>query len=244
MPRTTRKKRTYKKRVARRRGKKVKRDVMRGPFHAYSGMDPFGPFKTCSMTFAETVTCRSSSLGAVFGSEQIYRLNVPWDPRFATGGDSVYGWNQVALLYNKYKINSVRFKLIWSDPTADGMTLSAQIQPANGTYTLTGARPGEVLAQPMSITRVLNHSGSQKCVISQYIPIHVLLGVTKLQYKADLNRFIFLSTGTTPATNANVCFLRIAACNDRDTSAQSILCRVEIIYNITWFNRNTFAPAS
>lgn len=222
--------------------KKYKRkNAMTGPFRSYSGMDPFAPFKRCKMIFSETMTLRCGAL--VFGTEHIYRLNNPWDARYALGGDSVYGWDQCALLYNKYKVNAVKFRLIFTDPTADGLTVGATIQPPNAVGTLYNLTPGQVLSQPMSLTRVLNNSGSQKYVLTQRIPIHVLMGVTKLQYKSDISRFVFTSTGSTPATDANVCFIRIASCNDRGSTTQSVLCRIQIEFDITWFNRNQFQPS-
>lgn len=215
-----------------------------GPFKSYTQNDPFPPRYTCVMTFAQTVILRSGN--SVFGPEQIYRLNNPWDPDYATGGNSCYGWNQIATLYNKYKINHVVAEAIFSDPSTDGLTIGMQLQPAGGVYTLAGKTAGDTLAQPMSLTRVINNSGDQKVLIKQKIPIYKLLGVSALQYNANIDRFEGDSTGSTPTID-NTAYVRMALCNDRGTLGQpyqTLICRVKLQFHMTWYNRNVFVPST
>lgn len=233
------KKRTYKKRVRKTRGRK---HSVTGPFHAIVAGDPFGPSKTCNMSFGQSI--RLTGGLARFGAEFIYRLNNPWDPDYSIGGNSVYGWNQVALLYNKYKVNSVTFKIIFSDPSHDGSCIGITIQPPGGVATLFNKLPSDVMTQPMSITRVINNTGSQKIVIQQKMPIHVLIGCTAEQYRSNLDRFIGTSDGLLPAGDADQAFMRLALCSDRNLGGTTILARIKITYNMTWFNRVTFAPST
>jgi len=95
----------------------------------------------------------------------------------------------------------------------------------------------------MAITRVMNNSGDQKIFLKQKIPVHKLIGVTALQYKADIDRFTGDNTGSLPLP-ANTAYVRFALCDDMGASSQTVLCRIKIIYHVTWFNRVILAPST
>ncbi len=238
MPRT----RTNKRRPARKpRQKRVKRvskrgrthrNQMSGPFHAYVVGDPFKPFMMTKLHYSETFTFTTGTSG-VYGVEQIMRLNSLFDPNFTGIGHQPYGTDQLALLYRRYKIHAVQLTLIWTDPTNDGTVVAAQLQPPFGTFTLAGKAIDVVKEQPMSVTRIINNTGSQTRIIKQYIPLHTVAGLSSLQYKADMTDF----SAPFSASPAQVPLLRFSAASARGLTGATILCRCEMIFFTQVYDR-------
>ena len=178
------------KRTIKRKPKVYKRKVQTsrpsGPFKSINSSDPFRSQMSIKFHYSQQ-HLMSSGLGGACGTEQVYRLNSLHDPELTGAGHQPYGYDQVANLYRKYKVNAVKVILTYTDPSTDGMRVCCQFQPSNGVYTLTGKSPSELNEQPMSITRAINNTGSQKGTVSQFFPMHSVSGLTALQFKADVD---------------------------------------------------------
>jgi len=225
-------KRTYKKRGA---ISKPKGSRMSGPLKNYVRADPFRPNMSCRLHYSEVYTFTTGAVG-VCGTEQVVRLNSLFDPDFTGVGHQPFGFDQMALLYRRYKVNAVLIKLTWSDPTADGMFAAVTIQPPGEPASLTGATSQAVAEQPMSTVKVLNATGSQKAYIKQFVPISTISGVTPLQFKSDVTNFQALTTANPALTP----WLRFSAGSDRGTAGVTLQCRMDLTYYCQFWDRITF----
>lgn len=206
----------------------------RGPFSTFSRADPFKPYYRARMHFTGTVTLGTNASTIEFGPEEIYRLNSCFDPDYSgLVSSQPYGFSTMADLYNKYKVSGVLINLVFTDPSADGLTVAATVQPPGNLATLQGANPDAVREQPMSITRSVNNSGKQVITIKQYMPMHTLLGVTKSQFHNELDLYAGFTNGNPSQTP----LLRVAVANLRGGSTQSILCRTSLTFYTQFYNR-------
>lgn len=223
---TTTTKPTTTRKVSRRTGQR-----MSGPFRNYIAHDPFKPTYWCRLHYTQTLGLATGTANT-YGTEQIFRLNSLYDPDFTGTGHQPYGFDQLAGLYNKYKVAGCKVQIILNNPDNDGCLFAAQAQPPGGTFTLAGKSPDVVKEQPMSVTRLINDSGSQTKVIIQYFPMSKLSGVTDLQYKADVDIFSAAVTANPAATP----FLRMALCNLSGT-ASTLQVRVSLTYFCQFYDR-------
>ncbi len=206
--------------------------LLGGLFHNYVTGDPFKPIMYTRLRYTDNYTFTTGTAG-VYGSEQIMRLNSIFDPDFTSGGHQPYGRDSLAILYNRYKVHACLMELVWTDPSEDGMVVAAQLQGPGGVYSLTGKTVNEIKEQPMSATRVVNNTGKQVVIMKQYIPIHKVIGITDLQFKADLTQY----SATMPATPSLNVFARMSAASLRGNASATIICRATFTYYCQCYDR-------
>lgn len=233
-PRKPRKPR--KKRVSKRPFKRHQR--MTGPFHNYISGDPFKPKMTVKLHYSETFTFTTGTLG-VYGTQQSMLLNSLFDPNETGTGHQPYGFDQLTLLYRRYKVNAVLIELVFTDPSNDGMVVAAQLLPPFGLNTLTGAAIDSVKERPMAVTRSINNSGRQTVIIKQYVPMYALMGISELQFKAEMTDFS-AGMGATPPQSGRI---RFSAGSLRGTAGHTIICRCAITYYSTIYDRVVLAQS-
>lgn len=204
---------------------------MRGAVTKYSRVNPFPPSRNVTLNYVETFTMTAGA-GTIFGSEQIMALNGMYDPNYLTGGHQPYGFDQMATMYGKYKVNAVKFQLVVTDPSADGVVLGAMVQPPDEIYTLAGKGLDEVAEKTQAVTRTINDSGSQTVIINQYCPMPKLIGITQTQFKADLDRYSALIS----ANPTKLPFLRFAVA-DLNSVGSAVKVRCKMTFYATFFQR-------
>jgi len=113
------------------------------------------------------------------------------------------------------------------------MVIAATFQPPDATFSLNGKTSTQIKEQPMSITRAINNTGSQRGYLKQYFPIHSLSGLTRLQVKADVDLFSSPTGGNPEA----VPFFRCSAGSDRGNAGATILINIKVTYFATMYER-------
>lgn len=217
---------------------KFKAKPMAGPFHRYVSNDPFRATFNTKLTYTQSVTL-TSGIGGIYGNEQIYRLNSPYDPDFTGTGHQPYGYDQVSLLYRKYKVNAAKISILFSNPSEDGMIGAAAVQASAGTFALTSNPIDTLKEQPMTVTRTINNSGSQTAMVNQYLQLHLVEGLTKLQFSTNVEDYSAPVT-TIPAKTP---YLRLALASSLGTNGATMFCRVTITYYCQFYERKTQAQS-
>lgn len=228
--RTSRKRHHPKKRVY----KRVRRSKahMTGPFHAYVNSDPFRPQMQVKLHYTETFLMTTGTLG-IFGAQQTMLLNSCFDPNETGAGHQPYGFDQLALLYRRYKVNGCLIEMVWTDPSADGMMVGMMMLPPFGIKNIVGLTVDQVKEQPMSVTRSINNSGKQMTIVKQYVPMHSVMGISELQFKSNLTDF---SAGMT-ATPAQSARIRCSVASLRATGGDTIMLRISLTYFTQVYDR-------
>lgn len=200
---------------------------------SYQSKSPFPPSWRCQMTYDEVRDMTAGSVGT-YGTEIIYSCNGPYDPRYSTGGSSCYGWSNISALYSNYRVNAVKVELTWTNPSGDGLCGGYLIQAPNDADTLTSDTVELASKKPNSGNVFLNDTGSQTSKQVLYLPMHKLMGVSKLQYKANLDQYTS-GSGTVPTLQS---LLRIALSNlSTGASGGTCSCQVKLTYYMLFYNR-------
>lgn len=205
-----------------------------GDFKNYIDNDPFPPRREYQLTYFQKERFFSSaSVTDVFGAESIFSLNSLFDPDIGSIGHQPYGYDQLTLLYHRYKVNKVKIDVTYYNPSVDGMVCGAMLTANNSTTTLAGQSITQATELPFVVTRTLNNTGIQRTKISQTISIAEMVGVTRQQFDANINAFTGNTAGPAVLTQPK---LRIAIANTDGTSTV-VNVDVKITYFATFWDR-------
>jgi hypothetical protein len=184
---------------------------------------------------AFTLTCGASGL---YGTEQVYRMNSLYDPDLTSTGHQPYGFDTLATIYTNYKVHGFRAKLVFTDPSADGIYCAAQFQPQIGT-TVTGYTTDVIAERPGTWVGYLNNTGSQRVILDQYFPIWQLMGLTPSQFENQLAEYAAGVTANPTVTP----YLRFAIAAADFSSTPT--CRVQVIleFDCEFYQRKSLAQS-
>lgn len=226
------------------KGKKTKRKPTKGMlktgskkpgkklFSHYNGADPFPPSQVVKMKYTETRVLTTGTSG-IYGTEYAFRLNSIFDPNFTGTGHQPYGHDQMALLYNKYKVIGVYIDLEFTSPTSGGVVCAAMIRQANDTFSSTGAATDSIAEKTMAHTETLNQYGKGKIRFRQYMPMHEIIGVTKEQFRSSIDDTYTAAFGSNPVSP----LLVINCCSVGSGAGDSVSCRVNLTYYTQCYDR-------
>jgi len=184
------------------------------------------------MVYCDTFTLTVGT-GGVLGAEHIFRLNSLYDPDFTIGGHQPYGFDQVAALYRKYRVDGCRFEVTLTNASEDGLAVMLMLQPSDGTYALAAAGTAYALEKPGCIMEVLNDSGSQVKKIDQHIQIHDIEGLRKAVTDADLTEY----SAAVGANPTKFPYLRMAACSLANNTGGTVQVMVKLTFDAKFFER-------
>jgi hypothetical protein len=167
------------------------------------------------------------------GTEQIYRLNSPYDPDYSGSGHQPYGYDQISPLYRKVVVSNVKLTCITQDPSEDGLAAAWMLQASNGTFALAGSAADYLAEKPMVLFHEVSNTGSQRRQSTQNVPLHVLEGITKAQYDNQLSAY----GSTVGAVPTSVPYLRVAAVSLRGTGGATLIARVSMVMDCQFYER-------
>lgn len=196
--------------------------------------DPFPDEWICKLNYSETVTLTSGVTG-VTGTEQSFRLNGCFDIDLTGVGHQPYGYDQMALLYGRYIVTGCDIHLEFTDPSADGMFVCAQLQGNAATVNTTNKLYNELAERSNCLCKVLNNTGSQVTRMNFKVPINTLMGVTAEQYSRELS----LYGAVISADPTQQVYVRINAGSLRGTSGVSCVCTVKLVQYVKFYDRLT-----
>lgn len=199
---------------------------------SFGQASPFKPKMFVRHKYCELSTLTAGTAG-IMGTEIIYRLNDLYDPYFSGGGHQPYGRDTMAGIYNRYKVSGCKIDLTFTDPSADGMAVACAIQDSTESATLTNLQVDEAQEKQNCIVKFLNNTGAQKVNIKKYMPIHMVEGLTKLQFKADIENYSANASNSPVSTP----FVRIAIGNVTGTTGGTVHCMVKLTFYSQWYNR-------
>lgn len=130
----------------------------------------------CKMKYATSVTTE------LLTGQYVFRLNSLYDPDLTGVGHQPYGFDNLALLYNRYRVVSCGWR-IQQPSRADGSPIIVAALPSNDASLVWGDYAQ--LAENSRAKYVTNNPGAPVATLTgkQYLPR--LLGRTRAQYMAD-----------------------------------------------------------
>ena len=201
--------------------------------------DPFPQSYNCDLNYSQFFTLVSGTSG-LFGSEQVFRLNAPYDPDFTGTGHQPYGYDQISALYRRYIVTHVAFELVAMNPNADSVCIAAMLQSGGGSQVLTSATINDASERPNVVTKFLTTTGSQKINIRQpMFALHVLEGITAAQYSAETTVY-GAAVGASPST---VMYLRIANASGIGGTGDTNQVELKLHMKVKFFERIGQSPS-
>jgi hypothetical protein len=191
-------------------------------------------FENISRTFLDPhkyITLRYSevanfTLATVTGTQALFRLNSIFDPNAAVGGHQPYGYDQMAALYNRYRVLACRWKITFGTQAS---TYKIVILPINGALAsaITTSLTFETACEtPRARLYTQGGGGAPTVVANGHIKLNDLNGVTIPEYLAD-DRFE-AQIGANPAEVMNL----IIGIYNPTTGTITIDYTVELIYKV------------
>jgi len=129
------------------------------------------------LRYADNISQTSGASAGTFGSEWAFRLNSLYDPDYTYTGHQPYGFDQLASLYYSYRVEGVRVRVTWSDPSRDGLYVAQVVTPSTASWNTNAASLSAISENPSACVIPLNNTGSQVTVFEQYFKIHEIEGV-------------------------------------------------------------------
>lgn len=153
-------------------------------------LQPIANRYICKMKYATTVLTSAS------GQYQ-FRLNSLFDPDLTGLGHQPYGFDNLALLYNRYRVIATGWRI--QQPSSFNGTPVVFGALPNNDVSVTWDNFGEMAENPRAKT-VLNNPGGSIRVLRGKVSLPKLMGRTRAQYMADDNFQAIVNTN--PAENA------------------------------------------
>lgn len=216
MPRRARARaaRRPRKKVARRGGRRTTVNINRA-------LTPFAQRYITKMKYSETFILQ---LGNSY--TQVLNLNSLFDPNRTGIGHQPYGFDQLAAIYNRYRVISTNYVV---NGYSGGSPIRYGLLPCNEVPLINNV--SELAENPRGQTRV-QFPGGSTTVIKGKVYIPSLVGRTKAQYLAD-DRYQSLTTGSP----AELALLYITGANMSDNSTD-VLITVTLEFLVEFFDAN------
>lgn len=200
-----------------------------------SGRLPFGPSFMARLPYAGQITL--SAPASNLSTNHIWLLNSLFDPDNTGFGHQPYQYDQLNLIYQRYRVHGCKVNVTFSDPAHDGLWVGIFIRTGTDTFTTNGAEITHLREIGRTKLRPLNNTGKQVVNFSEYIPISAVFGVSRNEvaiednYSAPvqanppnlavLEVFSVSTTGVVNACYCSVTFTYYTTLYDRIVQGQS-----------------------
>lgn len=177
--------------------------------------------------YAEALSVSTPGMG-------IYKwnLNSLWDPNRTGVGHQPYGYDQLAALYNRYRVISCKYVL---SAISDSANIAYACLPANDTAAVI-SNVSEARENPRCKYATQNPGGNLK-VLKGNVYLPSLVGQTRTQYMSD-DRFQAI-VGNSPG---ELCVLNVfgQGMNDDPLFNPNITYNILLEYTVEWFDIQNF----
>jgi hypothetical protein len=198
---------------------------------SYFSPDPFPPSVRKQLRYCENYQLAVGTAG-ICGTEVTLALNSLYDPNLSGTGHQPYGFDQMAALYTKYRVDSVNVKVEFTTPgsTADQCCIVAFEGIAQ--QSTTGTSIDQVCERPNVFNAHLSSSGRRLAVITKSFNLWQLVGISQVKYTAEDG---YAAACTASPSNIPVC--RINVCNYSTAAAAASSCLLTLTFNAIFYGR-------
>lgn len=216
-----------------RRGRFMRKRSRKATVNVNRALTPFSQRYITKLKYSDTFTLSGSN------NAYAYRLNSVYDPVYALGGAQPYGFDQLAALYNKYRVISCSWNVSFY---SGGSVVRVATIPVNEPLVADGTSPNpiynmnNICNSPRSRWAIQIPGGNTKMVKGKcYLPS--LLGKNKTQYMADEDCSARVTTD--PVEQA----LLYVVGADIANAVATIQCTITLNYTVEWFDPNRLGPS-
>ncbi len=208
-------------------------------FSPFSSLTPFPSRFTTTVKYVSFGSLTSGTAGVV-GGQYVFRLNSIYDPDQTGAGHQPYGHDTLATLYGKYLVRKVKVRIIFSNPSADGVATCLAITPSNsGPFGMAGNTAEAIAEKPQCRVALLNNTGSQVETWDATIDLAKLEGLTAAQYFAEAGQY-GAAFGANPVLTP---YISVALADIVQTGALTCQFGVELEYHVECYERNVLGQS-
>lgn len=207
--------------------------------NVYQSPYPFPTSQIVRQTYSEAFTFNVGTTGT-FGTEKAFVLNAMYDPDYGTGGHQPYGRDTLAAIYDRYKVLGVFIDVTFYGPSSNTFATAVKLSPEDQLgNTLQGQTVSAVMENNNTVVKFISSAGSQKNRYKAYFPMHKLLQVSKLQFKADIDNYD-APVGSNPSKSA---YLRMAVADSNLGSTGTVAGAISLTFVTYWHERKQLAQS-
>lgn len=208
-------------------------------FPNYKRDAPFAPRKTVRLVY-KAVDLLTAGATNMMGAIKEFCLNSLFDPDKSGAGHQPYGFDSMALLYATYKINKVKVKFEFVDPSINSLAFGIMITNPTSTAVSIAGMSSEILGEKsMGTVKYLSFGGGKKQTMSFTLPLNEIFQITKAQYANDIEN----TTSTVAGSPASAVDIQIACANIRGDGTGTMVCMTTLTYYATFYDRIMLAQS-
>jgi len=186
-----------------------------------------------------TIGSLGSGAAGVVGTETIFRLNSMYDPEFGVGGHQPYGRDQMAAIYNRYKVWKCDVEITVHFANTATSFFAMKWSGPSDTTALTGMdytckERANVQTWPLSTL------ASKPLVIRRSFDLPRLLVLTPAAFRASYE--VSAGVGANVQTSSEA-YLRIAQGSLAGSAGETCGYQITLIYYCEWSERIDFGPS-
>jgi hypothetical protein len=193
------------------------------------------PFKDVFITklrYADVRQLTTDATSGVIGTEQTFRLNSLFDPDFTNAGHQPMGFDQITPFYGSYQVDAVEITTEWFGSTSNSLMCFMTIQSGQNQSALAGTSCTIAYERQEVLSRGLPIAGRDVWRHTEIVPIHLVVGLSKQQYRDDPNYRALV--GSNPATQA---YIRFAVGDTGTGSSTKCTIGTTFVFHCRFFDR-------
>lgn len=125
-------------------------------------------------------------------NQVVFNLMSIYQPLLGGGDTTVRGWTEFDDLYNKYIVKGCKVEVSFDDPSQDGGICYVSLCQGIGMSSRTHK---EIIDVPTTYTSALNNTGSQRKKFKLYVRPWTLIGISKLEYMTNSDKYASIFNG-------------------------------------------------
>lgn len=215
--------------------------------HSRTLANMFPAYKIVPLVWTNAIGISSGVTQSNFGVATQMFINDILHPLATSPVNSVQGYDQIAPIYNKYKVHGCYIEVTVSNPIntttpsngADGLYVGIRMNQSTGYIGIYGEKIGTAAMKKWTVIKPLNDSGSQVVTYRRYFSIAAIEGLSKLQFKADISDY---NAGISSYPSKRP-FIEVACSNSHSSDNYQCVVSTKLTMITTLYDRATFATS-
>jgi hypothetical protein len=204
-----------------------------------AGIDPFPKRRVAALRYSDSYTILTTTTEFLYGTATSVLLNSLFAP--VSGGHQPYGFDQLAALYNRYRVNAVdvEMTIMYNGGVQNSIVSGVVLPPgtsatiAGSTYTIVSEKPN-VISVP-----IVGGTNTGTVFIKQRFDIARLAGLTANELQANVEDY---SAAVTASPSKLVTF-EFATCGVSTTTATSSKVLLTLVFHTEFWERKILAQS-
>lgn len=165
--------------LARRRRYRKRRIVRRnGPYTRFSRM-PVAERYFCKMNYSDSITISCTAPAVLFGYQFQTSL---WDPDYSGGGHQPLWRDQIAALYQRYRVFGMKYTISWKNTNVSQLTWAYVKQTDTA---VVDTNPNTLVERKEGVLKMLDALSGRTNIVRGYMPTYKPFGLSKKEFYDD-----------------------------------------------------------